>query len=775
MRQDERSRAFGRRHRRALSVLAACAIASAAHASAASAALPTFGAAWVTNVSAGSVTFHGEVNPQGSETNYRFEYVTDQAFQEAGFANAAKAPASGAAPAGSGTGFVSVLQKVSALRAATLYHYRLSATNASGTESGAPLTFSTQRITGAFALPDARAFEMVSPPDKNGGAIQGPEEVHGGGVIQAAASGAGAITYSSSSSFGAYEAQGAPPASQYVSTRSESGWSTQNITALAVSGSYGNEPNGVPYQLFSPGLERGLMLNGVHCRGEGTGCPVANEPLPGSEAPEGFQDYYLRDSGSGAFSALMTQADSPSLTESSDWFNLALAGASPDLRHVVLSTCAKLTPEATETPGPEGCESGGRNLYEYAEGQLRLINFLPSGIHGTPGAYLAAQGGAVSEDGSRVYFGMLEDGFLFLREGSQSYAVSAGPASFQTATPGGAFAFYTEAGHLFSYSAASHSSTDLTPTGGVKGVLGASEGGSTVYFQDASGLQEWHEGTIATVAAGPEAAQPSDWPPTTGTARVSTDGTELLFLSAEPLTGYDNHDQSTGKPDSEVYLYSSQTGEPLCLSCNPTGERPLGPSTIPGAYANGKGGADVYKPRVLVAGGRRVFFDSEDALAALDTNKRSDVYQWEGQGAGSCTDPGGCLNLISKGTDPVGASFLDASESGEDAYFLTTLSLDQARDPGSADVYDARVGGGIGHPVQEIPCEGDACVQLPPPPEDPTVGTLIPGLSNPPVNFPKTHRCPKGRRFVIRHGHVACVSEHRPRHRRHHGKKRGHR
>ena len=28
----------------------------------------------------------------------------------------------------------------------------------------------------------------------------------------------------------------------------------------------------------------------------------------------------------------------------------------------------------------------------------------------------------------------------------------------------------------------------------------------------------------------------------------------LLFLSTESLTGYDNHDATTGQPDSEVFL-----------------------------------------------------------------------------------------------------------------------------------------------------------------------------------------------------------------------------
>ena len=76
--------------------------------------------------------------------------------------------------------------------------------------------------------------------------------------MQAAESGEAAITYTSSSSFGD-GAQGAPQASQYISRRhGASGWTTENITTPTVSGSYGNQPNGVPYQLFSPDLARRL-------------------------------------------------------------------------------------------------------------------------------------------------------------------------------------------------------------------------------------------------------------------------------------------------------------------------------------------------------------------------------------------------------------------------------------------------------------------------------------------------------------------------------------
>ena len=750
---------------RATLALAAALLAAAAAlvnfpAPALAAAAPQVGASWSTGISSGSANLNAEINPEGLPTTYRFEYITEAQYQAnlavplEGFAGATKAPAGAEASLGAASTVQPALQHIGPLSPATTYRYRIIASNADappGGVTGPEDTLTTQEATRSLALPDHRGWEMVSPIEKNSGAIQGPGQNFGGDVLQAAAQG-GAITYSSASSFGE-AAQGAPPASQYISRRmeGEEGWSTQNITTPTVSGSYGSESDGVPYQLFSPDLARGLLLNGLRCRGGGTGCPVANPPLPGSDAPTGYQDYYLRDDESGGFSALLTGAGIAELPLDPEQFEVSFAGASPDLRHVVLSSCAKLTPEATEVPGSEGCNATDQNIYELSEGQLpKLINLLPGETQGTPGAKLAAQSGGVSEDGSIVYF--TAGGKLYVREAAKTRLVAEG-GEFQTATPDGSLAFYTKAGHLERYDAATNTTEPIAA--GVKGVLGVSEDGSYLYYATATGLFQSHEGTSTEVASGP--VDPSNYPPTTGTSRLSTDGTHLAFLSEASLTGYDNTDANSGLPDSEVYFYVANTKELRCVSCNPTGERPLGPSTIPGAISNGKGptAADSYKPRALVSGGRRLFFDSEDALVAQDTDNRPDVYEWEESGVGSCQTGGVCLALISGGRGSAGASFIDASETGSDVFFLTGDSLVNT-DPGSTDVYDAREGGGYRVPVKPIECEGDACQPLPEAPEDPTVGTLIQGPSDPPLQFGTTAKKCKAD-SVRKHGR--CVKK----------------
>jgi hypothetical protein len=69
-------------------------------------------------------------------------------------------------------------------------------------------------------LPDCRAYEQVSPTDKNGGDIFAFNE--------AIASSGDAISYPSGSAFAG--SPGSTASVQYLSTRSASGWATQGIT-----------------------------------------------------------------------------------------------------------------------------------------------------------------------------------------------------------------------------------------------------------------------------------------------------------------------------------------------------------------------------------------------------------------------------------------------------------------------------------------------------------------------------------------------------------------
>ncbi len=620
--------------------------------------------AWATNVSASAVDLRGLANPGGAAATARFEYLTAAVYEanldaippRDPFAGATKVPLAGIA-LGSGEAAVAVSRHIGALAPSTSYRYRLSVTAAT-TTVGPAHSFTTTENAPVFALPDNRGWELVSPVDKNGGEVQGPGEIFGGGVFQAAPDGA-AMTFSSRSSFG--EAAAASSASQYISRRGADGWATENVTTPALAGAFGASPDGVPYQLFSPDLSRGFLASPERCE---TG------PCP--------RGYALRQSAGG------TVATS---TKASD---MALAGVNSDLTLAVLA-------------------SGG-NLYRWSGGAQTVVNLLPGETTPAPGAELAAQSGAVSSDGSRVYFTL--GGNLYLRDGAQTLQVDeslGGGGVFATATADGSLAFFTKGGHLYRY-AAGGTPADLTPDGEVEGVLGISPDGSYLYYLTAAGLFLQRGASTTKVA---EAADASDYPPATGTARVAANG-NLAFLSSVPLT-----DADTGG-FAQVYLYAPGTATLTCASCNPSGARPAGPATIPGAVANGS--TRIYKPRSLAADGRRLFFETREALFPLDTNNDLDVYQWEAEGTGSCLNPGSCIALVSSGQAAEGASFLDASADGSDVFFLTDGSL-VPTDPAGADVYDARVDGGFPVPVAPIACVADACQPIPGEPEDPTPGT----------------------------------------------------
>lgn len=244
-----------------------------------------------------------------------------------------------------------------------------------------------------------------------------------------------------------------------------------------------------------------------------------------------------------------------------------------------------------------------------------------------------------------------------------------------------------------------------------------------------------------------------------GTTRVSPDGRYLTFMSQRPLTGYDNTDAVSGQPDEEVYLYDAVADRLLCASCNPTGARPVGVFTGFGPKGQEKtlvaegtgwvGGYESrgaarrpgywlagslpswtsyeYQPRYLSDSGR-LFFNSPDALVPADTNGREDVYEYEPAGIGSCTGAsstfsarsGGCVDLVSSGASSAESAFIDAGETGDDAFFMTSSKLTTQDYDTAYDIYDAHVCTVslpcASAPVFSPPCNsGDSCKAAPSP------------------------------------------------------------
>jgi hypothetical protein len=196
------------------------------------------------------------------------------------------------------------------------------------------------------------------------------------------------------------------------------------------------------------------------------------------------------------------------------------------------------------------------------------------------------------------------------------------------------------------------------------------------------------------------------------TARVSPNGRYLAFMSKRSLTGYDNRDAKSGAHDEEVYEYDSQSGRLSCASCDPTGQRPAGQfdsgvapgllvdapllwvgqtlaGSIPG-WTPVAGNHALYQSRYLADSGR-LFFNSPVGLVAGDGNATEDVYEYEPEGVGSCTAAPACLGLVSSGSSSEESAFLDASETGDDVFFLSAAQLSLEDTDTALDIYDAHV------------------------------------------------------------------------------------
>jgi hypothetical protein len=82
-------------------------------------------------------TLNGSVNPEGQSTTYKFDYGTSTSY--------GSSVPSPAGSAGSGTSTVNESATLNGLRSGTTYHYRIEATNATGTTNGPDQTFTTAR------------------------------------------------------------------------------------------------------------------------------------------------------------------------------------------------------------------------------------------------------------------------------------------------------------------------------------------------------------------------------------------------------------------------------------------------------------------------------------------------------------------------------------------------------------------------------------------------------------------------------------------------------
>ena len=413
-----------------------------------------------------------------------------------------------------------------------------------------------------------------------------------------------------------------------------------------------------------------------------------------------------------------------------------------ELKHAISVDGSKVLFEAVADGGPpDEPQLGDTEIYDRIDGSSTVevsapaSGAEPSKCETSAGVCSAqpAQFWAASGDGSVVYF---------TSKAALTRESHTGP---EPEDPGN---------DLYRYDVDSGTLTDLTPNAwgeeqqskgpveepdgaSVLGVVGTSEDGAYVYFVAeghlASGalagqpnLYVWHEhggstGSVSFIAtlAAPVEEEPEDiergrlgeafpynsdvedwtsWP-TASQAYVTPDGTHLAFMSAKPLTGYENADEA-GQRVHEVFEYDAETGSLVCASCDPSGARPLG-SAFLGATLDERASTPFHQPRSLSDDGSRLFFSSPDPLAGSGGGSVK-LFEYEDGGISSISGP-------QAGGEAV---FLDASASGNDVFFATRERLTEGDTDELLDVYDARVDGGL--PVLTQPlssCEDSACLE----------------------------------------------------------------
>jgi hypothetical protein len=248
----------------------------------------------------------------------------------------------------------------------------------------------------ATTLPECRAWEMVSPPDKNGGSVTSSS------VRTRAAADGSAAEFSSLQAFG--DARGTGVSTEYIAERggAGNGWQTHAITPAQ--GAMTLQANLLPGEPVYEGELSDDLRTGVFM----AWTPLTPEPHVAS-ATNLYRRTDLRSAGAGSYD-LVTACPicvAP-MADFAKLFRPGYAGASQDFGHIAFDSGNQLTADSSLF---------SRQAFEWDHGTVRLAGILPDG---TPAPVSVAGRGAaggeatagtrvttenpISRDGSRLVF-----------------------------------------------------------------------------------------------------------------------------------------------------------------------------------------------------------------------------------------------------------------------------------------------------------------------------------------------------------------------------------
>lgn len=739
----------------------------------ATAAAPEVVTAGVSSISEEEAGLQAQIDPNNLQTPYRFQIQVEGASDWTTIGEGAIA---------AGNLNVGVAAAARNLSAGTHYRFRVVATNEKGSAEAegsfatypslpaepSPCPNALLRTGFSALLPDCRAYELVTPPDTNARAPLGAE-YEGGGYTSRQVSPAGdKVPFRvEGGTLPGLGGTGGLKGDPYLTTRTATGWSTAYI---------------------GPSAAEAVAIS------------------PGTTSPD--QDYSFWEAaaeGSASLSQVTTYVRYPD--GHSELVGQGSLGIDPEVSgklisegggHIVFTTGTFASTLTAIQIEPDAAPDGTQAIYDRtSDGITHVVSLKPGDVSFGAGEDAHYQG--ASPDGVGIAF--KAGGILYLRyDNEETFEIGEG-VDFAGIAEGGGRIFYVENGNLEAFDVGSGAVTEFADTVAPVTPATISLDGSTAYFLSKSAipssgtnpegtkpkvggqnLYRSEEGQITFVGTVTErdavgiggetdglglwvrAIGPTVTPGFLGIvpARSTPDGRVFLFKSRAPLTGYDSQGLA------EIYRYDSVAGDLRCLSCNPTGAAAQSDATL---QSQTREGSELYSalawPENLRADGRRAFFESSDPLVARDTDGLQDIYEWEDQGVGSCTQAGGCLYLISSPQSRSNEYLWAVSRSGDDVFFLSSDLLVGADADETPSIYDARVNGGFAEPAAGV-CEGEGCrPQLTPPPPLPAGSTPVRGAGD---NV-KPRRCGKGKRKVKRAGKIRCVKK---KQRGKHGKHRRH-
>jgi hypothetical protein len=576
-------------------------------------------------------------------------------------------------------------------------------------------------------LADCRAYELVSPTDKNGG------DIVGDGQTTISSVDGDAVTFSSRASFGDTRGSGALGQTQYMARRGAGGWTTHAITPTPARDSFQVLFGSTLMPWFSEDLSKVVFWA---------------YDLPGvTDDQPNEVNVYREDTRTDAIETI-TKGNLDPVSP----FEILLSGAewgvAGDDSHVAFMSSSRYSPEAV---------AGVPNVYDWSDGTVRLAGVLPDGSAPEAGSEMGPHfyRGTVSADGSRFVFS--SGGQIYLRsDGSRTAWVSQGEASVEVPAPaevslqgvsrdGKHVVFATSSRlldsdtndgldlYLYTDSASPATEANLTqltnsgavdPSTGGLAVVGMSDDASTIYFQEGTNgkLFVWHDGALHLISSnvsrqqgggpgtdlGLDASDP-------GYGRVSRNGSTMAFLASSTLNNDGAHALSGAdhvtNGHTEMYVYSAADDRLTCVSCPPGGRAASADATVLPAATGGTSSLALPgdRPHFLSDDGTRVFFSTADALVPQDTNGLADVYEYD--------TTTGTTRLVSTGAGPDGAWFADASAGGGDVFLVTRRQLLASDRDELVDLYDARVDGGLPQvaTVAPTPCLDEVCQGSPSP------------------------------------------------------------